>query len=137
MAFWEAQRGATKLPAVGFATTTDIEQMVHEPNKTEVARRLVLEMNRLAQTPTRKPPLGPSHGPALQSAVKAAGGLVTLTFDNSSKDMQVTLHRPGNLFSYRNFKVVLTLCAHSDGLRSLAFGIPVCDGAGVARLFCL
>ena len=107
MAFWEAQRGATKLPAVGFATTTDIEQMVHAPNKTEVARRLVLEMNRLAQTPTRKPPLGPSHGPALQSAVKAAGGFVTLTFDNSSKDMQVTLHRPRNRFSYRTFKVVL------------------------------
>ena len=89
MSFWEAQRAATKLPAVGFATTTDIEQMVHAPNKTEVARRLVLEMNRLAQTPTRMP-AGPSHGPALLSAVKAAG-TVTLTFENSSKDMQVLL----------------------------------------------
>jgi hypothetical protein len=90
MAMWMAQRGAAKLPSVGFATTTDIEQMVHAPNKTEVARRLVLEMNRIAQTPTRAPPGGPSHGPALTSAVRAASaGTVTLTFENSSKEMRV------------------------------------------------
>eukprot|EP01047_Picozoa_sp_COSAG01_P042615 COSAG01_NODE_3731_length_5755_cov_6.626414_2_plen_164_part_00 len=96
MAMWMAQRAATKLTAVGFSTTTDIEQMVHAPNKTEVARRLVLEMNRLAQTPTRAPPDGPSRGPELQSAVRAPVGhqapeTVTLKFDNSSKDMQVLL----------------------------------------------
>ena len=47
--FWLAQRAAvTKLPAVGFATTTDIERALHPPDKQDVAARLLLSVQRLA-----------------------------------------------------------------------------------------
>ena len=39
--FWLAQRNATALPAVGFATTVDIEKATHPPDKQAVAQRLV------------------------------------------------------------------------------------------------
>jgi hypothetical protein len=93
MAFWMAQRQATTLPAVGFATTTDIQQMVHAPNKTEVARRLVLEMNRIAHTPTvvsATNTSAPSRGPTLIAASsKRTASKVVLTFDTPSSSMAV------------------------------------------------
>ena len=47
--FWMAQRAAvTVLPAVGFATTTDIERALHPPDKQDIAARLLLTLQRLA-----------------------------------------------------------------------------------------
>ena len=46
--FWLAQRQALKLPQTGFATTTDIQRALHPPDKQDVARRLLLEIRRIA-----------------------------------------------------------------------------------------
>lgn len=47
--FWAAQRAAaTTLPAVGFATTTDIQRGTHPPDKYDIAVRLALEVQRIA-----------------------------------------------------------------------------------------
>ena len=77
--FWEAQRAAaTTLPAVGFATTTDIQRGTHPPDKQDVANRLALEVRRIA--------LGAdivSRGPELASST-VTGGYLTLKFSNAS-----------------------------------------------------
>jgi hypothetical protein len=48
--FWQfGQRAALKLPAVGFATTTDVDKSaLHPPDKQDIAPRLALEVRRLA-----------------------------------------------------------------------------------------
>ena len=46
-AFWLAQRAAITLADVGFATTVDIEQGLHPPDKDAVAQRLVWEIQRI------------------------------------------------------------------------------------------
>ena len=49
MSFWLAQRAPVhELPAVGFATTTDIQRAMHPPAKQPVANRLLLALRRLA-----------------------------------------------------------------------------------------
>ena len=88
--FWMAQRSALELPNTGFATTTDIERALHPPDKQDVARRLLLEIRRVAYGDSVV-----SRGPELVSVsrrrvspVESSGGSstieVTLTFSNSS-----------------------------------------------------
>ena len=78
--FWAAQRAAVAtLPAVGFATTTDIQRGTHPPDKQDVAARLALEVRRLAGGEDIV-----SRGPELVRASSAAGGWLTLTFSNAS-----------------------------------------------------
>ena len=78
--FWQyGQRAALKLPAVGFATTTDIDKSaLHPPDKQDIAPRLAGEIRRLA--------LGQNvvaRGPELVSTAFAAGRL-DITFSNAS-----------------------------------------------------
>eukprot|EP00036_Acanthoecidae_sp_10tr_P013724 CAMPEP_0206288726 /NCGR_PEP_ID=MMETSP0106_2-20121207/1760_1 /ASSEMBLY_ACC=CAM_ASM_000206 /TAXON_ID=81532 /ORGANISM="Acanthoeca-like sp., Strain 10tr" /LENGTH=598 /DNA_ID=CAMNT_0053719279 /DNA_START=1 /DNA_END=1797 /DNA_ORIENTATION=+ len=74
--FWLAQRQALTLPATGFATTTDVERALHPPDKQDVARRLLLEIRRVAygeavvsrgpeliQAPPAPPPPPPTPPP--------------------------------------------------------------------------
>ena len=77
--FWAAQRAATSLPSVGFATTTDIQRGTHPPDKQDVAARMALEVRRVA--------LGQavvSRGPELHRISGSATGGLVLTFSNMS-----------------------------------------------------
>ena len=89
--FWSAQRAAAvQLPAIGFATTTDIQRATHPPDKQDVATRLALELRRVAYGEAVV-----SRGPELLSTVTrlvahaaattvANSTLLTLRFSNSS-----------------------------------------------------
>ena len=100
--FWSAQRAATALPSVGFATTTDIERATHPPDKQDVATRLALELRRLAFGEAVV-----SRGPELVSAAAASTGL-SLKFSNASLSSHAGI-MVGNASS----------CGHSaDGLAS-------------------
>jgi hypothetical protein len=77
--FWSAQREATSLPAVGFATTTDIQRATHPPDKQDVATRLALELRRVAYGEAVV-----SRGPELISVAKINSTSVVLRFSNSS-----------------------------------------------------
>lgn len=78
--FWLAQREAVANdPAVGFAVTTDIQRALHPPDKQDVARRLELELRRLAYG---QPVV--SRGPELLSSTRVAGGAIALKFSNAS-----------------------------------------------------
>ena len=78
--FWLAQRSALTLPSTGFVTTTDIERNLHPPDKQDVARRLVLELRRVAYGEGVT-----ARGPELTALTRASGtGDVTLSFSNKS-----------------------------------------------------
>ena len=85
--FWLAQRSALALPQVGFVTTTDIERNLHPPDKQDVARRLVLELRRLAYGEAVT-----ARGPELVSITRSASEQVVLTFTNS------TLHTHSGIY---------------------------------------
>lgn len=76
--FWEfGQRAALKLPAVGFATTTDIDKSaLHPPDKQDIAPRLALEVRRLA------------YG---ENVVARGPELVSTTFDAQSSHLSIKL----------------------------------------------
>ena len=80
--FWAAQRAAASaLPAVGFATTTDIQRGTHPADKQDVAVRMALEVRRVG--------LGQSivsRGPELLSAAtsQGSGTELVLRFSNAS-----------------------------------------------------
>ena len=78
---WLAQRAALTRPAVGFATTTDIQRGTHPPDKQDVAQRLALELARVAYAV----PGVVARGPELVSAVYSAeSGELALAFSNDS-----------------------------------------------------
>ena len=79
--FWQAQRAATALPAVGFATTTDVQRALHPPDKQDVADRLALEVRRLAYGEQVV-----SRGPELVSKT-VSGAQLTLTFSNATLEI--------------------------------------------------
>lgn len=79
--FWQAQRAATALPDVGFATTTDIQRTLHPPDKQDVADRLALEIRRLAYGEQVA-----SRGPELVSKT-VSGTQLTLTFSNATLEI--------------------------------------------------
>ena len=93
--FYDAQRAALKLPATGFATTTDIQRALHPPNKQAVADRLVLEVLRLAGPNDLRDTI--ARGPELVKTSFAAQGdraELTLTFSNTSLHIHAGLQIP-------------------------------------------
>ncbi len=80
MDFWLAQREATALPAVGYATTTDLQRGMHPHNKVAVAQRLLPSLLQLAygwDVVSRGPELV-----GVESPPDGAG--LTLQFSNAS-----------------------------------------------------
>merc|ERR1712039_1040585 len=76
--FWLAQRAALSLPAVGFAVTTDIQRVLHPPDKQDVAARLALEINRVVYGKAVV-----SRGPeVIKTSVDE--GIVSFSFSNAS-----------------------------------------------------
>jgi len=76
--FWQyGQRAALKLPAVGFATTTDIDKSaLHPPDKQDIAPRLALEVRRLAWG---------------ENVVARGPELLSTTFDGGASELTVKL----------------------------------------------
>lgn len=82
--FWAAQRAASALPAVGFATTTDIQRGTHPPDKQDVAVRMALEVRRVAlgqNIVSRGPELLPV---ATSQGSNGAATELVLRFSNAS-----------------------------------------------------
>ena len=77
--FWLAQRSVLSLPATGFVTTTDIERNLHPPDKQDVARRLVLELRRVAYGESIT-----ARGPELLSMARDAANNVVMRFSNQT-----------------------------------------------------
>ena len=78
--FYLAQRAALKLPATGFATTTDIQRALHPPDKQDVARRLLLSLKRIAYGEKVV-----SRGPeVVRVSSSPKGDMLAVTFSNSS-----------------------------------------------------
>jgi sialate O-acetylesterase len=80
--FWQAQRAATALPDVGFATTTDIQRDLHPPDKQDVADRLALEIRRLAYGEEVI-----ARGPELVTKT-VSGNQLTITFSNATLEIR-------------------------------------------------
>lgn len=73
--FWLAQRNATTLPAVGFATTVDINAHVtHPPDKQLVAVRISNELRRLANSSLGGGAAGAPTRPKLLAVTSGGGG---------------------------------------------------------------
>ena len=77
--FWLAQRSVLSLPATGFVTTTDIERNLHPPDKQDVARRLVLELRRVAYGESIT-----ARGPELLSMARDGANNVVMRFSNQT-----------------------------------------------------
>lgn len=85
--FWLAQRSAIALPATGFVTTTDIERALHPPDKQDVARRLVLELRRVAYGEGLT-----ARGPEMISLRRDTSGDVVLTFSNKTLETHAGIY---------------------------------------------
>ncbi len=87
MAFWLAQRAAMALDRVGFATTTDLQQLVHPPNKTAVGARLVRELRRVAFGAGAAS--APARGPEVLAASRVDNDTIRVTLSNASSSLFV------------------------------------------------
>jgi hypothetical protein len=93
MGFFLAQRAATKLPAVGFASTMDIEGGEHPPDKQAVAGRLAMEVRRIISPASALP-----TKPVITNITKR-GSSVIFTFDQpvASRNSSFGYVQPGAL----------------------------------------
>ena len=87
--FWLGQRNATRLPAVGFVTTADLQRGLHPPDKQDIASRLANEVRRVAYNDSTMP-----AKPTVKAIKKSPRGF-TVTFSDA-----VTSH--GALFASNN-----------------------------------